>query len=107
MFPHKGVHNETWRSPDGRYANQIDHVLVNLTFSNCVLDIRTFRGADCGSHHFLVASKLKVLLKKIKNRTASQSGLYNIQKLSNPKVYKILHVNILSNIYLNKIILTQ
>lgn len=60
MFPHKEVHKGTWRFPDGRYTNQIDHVLKNVRFSNCVLGVRTFRGADCGSDLFLVAGILKV-----------------------------------------------
>lgn len=77
MFPHREVHKGTWRSPDGRYVNQIDHILVNSRFNNCVLDVRTLREADCGLDHFLVAGKLKVTLKKIENRKKSQSGLYD------------------------------
>ena len=81
---------------------RIDHILVNSRFSNCVLDIRSFRGADCGSDHFLVAGKLKVTLKKIENRKESQSGLYDISKLSDPKVCETFHTNILSEIKRNQ-----
>ncbi|KAE9524374.1 hypothetical protein AGLY_015211 [Aphis glycines] len=50
------------------YNNQIDHILVNERFSNGVLDVRTLSGAECGSDHFLVVGRLKVKLKRRKNK---------------------------------------
>ncbi|KAF0714277.1 ribosome biogenesis protein TSR3 isoform X1, partial [Aphis craccivora] len=84
-FPHNKIHKGTWRSPGGRYINQIDHVLVSARFSNSILDVRTFRGAECGSDHFLVFGKLKVKLKKIKKRKEEQAELFDIQKLCDLK----------------------
>ncbi|VVC38783.1 Endonuclease/exonuclease/phosphatase [Cinara cedri] len=85
-FPHKEIHKGTRRSPDGRYINQIDHVLVNTRFSNSVLDVRTFCDAECGSDHFLVVGKLKVKLKKAKKRKEEQTELFDIQKLCDLKI---------------------
>jgi len=56
---------------------------------------------DCGSDKFLIAGKLKVILKKTENRKESQSGVFTLE-LSDQKVCETFHTNILSGIKRNQ-----
>jgi len=59
----------TWRSPGDRTKNQIDYIMVPHRFRNSVISSKAFPGADCGSDHVPVISKIRVKLKKIKQPT--------------------------------------
>jgi hypothetical protein len=58
MFPHRNIHKHTWASLDGKTHNQIDHILVDRRRHSNVLDVRSFRAADCDSDHYLVVEKV-------------------------------------------------
>jgi endonuclease/exonuclease/phosphatase family metal-dependent hydrolase len=59
MLPHRNMHKYTWTSPDGKSHNQIDHILVDRRRHSNVLDVRSFRTADCDSDHYLVVTKVR------------------------------------------------
>jgi len=58
MFPHRNIHKYTWTSPDGQTHNQTDNVLIDRRWHSSILDVRSFRGADCDTDHYLVVANL-------------------------------------------------
>ena len=63
IFQHRDIHKLTWKSPDGKTVNQIDHVLINERWRSSLKDVRVVRGADMFSDHFLVGARLRLKLK--------------------------------------------
>jgi phosphoribosyl-AMP cyclohydrolase len=59
MFPHHNIHTYTWTSPDGKTYSQIDYILVDKQRHSNVLDVRSFRAADCDTDHYLVVAKVR------------------------------------------------
>ena len=65
QFQHKQIHKGTWRSPDYNIINQIDHVLVNQNKKEAIEDVRSLRGPNIDSDHFLLKTTLKQKLPNI------------------------------------------
>jgi hypothetical protein len=57
-IPHYDIHKYTWTS-DGVTHNQIDHVFIDKRKHSNILDVQSFRGADCDTDHYLVVAKLR------------------------------------------------
>lgn len=87
MFPRKNIYKGTWKAPNSSYTNQIDHVLINTRFKNCLHDIKTGKGADCDSDHYQLKRKLKEKLKKPKVTILDRR---EVSKLKNHTIYEFL-----------------
>lgn len=85
-FPRKNIYKGTWKSNDGTTVNQIDHVLIDNKYKRSITDVRTKRGADCDSDHFLVKTKLqcRFLKPKLTNRP-HRSPRWNTEALKDPE----------------------
>ena len=72
MFPHRNIHKCTWTSPDGQNHNQTDHILIDRRWNSSIIDIRSFRGADCDTIHYLVVAKVRERL-AVRKQVAQKS----------------------------------
>ena len=54
----------TWKSPNGKYCNQIDYILCSQRWRCSTQSAKTRPEADCGSDHELFIAKFRLILKK-------------------------------------------
>jgi hypothetical protein len=72
MFPHRKIHKYTWTSPEANTHNQIDHVLIDRRRHSSILDVRSFRGADCDTDRYLVVAAVRERLLRRYRSTIGQ-----------------------------------
>jgi hypothetical protein len=56
--------------------------MVNEKYRRSILDTRVKRGADIGSDHLLVLSKIKLKMKRTDRKRQINQRRYDVQKLS-------------------------
>ncbi|KAJ4441732.1 hypothetical protein ANN_11590 [Periplaneta americana] len=80
---------------DGLTHNQIDHILIDKRRHTSIVDIRTFRGADCNSDHYLVIGELRERL-SVAKRVEQQVNItkFNILKLKDDEAKQNYQVEI-------------
>jgi len=89
MVPRRNILEYTWTSPDGKTHNQIAHILIDWRWHSSVLDVGSFRGADCDTDHYMVVAKVRESLAVNKQAAQSFEGeRFNLRKLNELEVRK-------------------
>ena len=74
----KDIHKSTWKSPDGVTFNQIDHLLMYRRHKSILMDVRSYRGANIDSDHYLVIAYLRAQISHVKKLTGIRTSKYYI-----------------------------
>ena len=59
MFVHQNIPKYSWTSRVEKTHQQIDHILTHRRWHSTILNVRSFRGADCDTDHYLVVAKVR------------------------------------------------
>jgi hypothetical protein len=85
----------TWTSPDGKTNYQIDHVLIDRRWQTNILDVRSFRGAECDMDQYLVVAKVRESLAVRKQAAQKFDGeRFNLRKLKEQEVKEKYQIEI-------------
>ena len=80
-FRHLNIHKASWLSPDRLTRNQIDHVVIDARHASSILDVRSCRGPNIDSDHYLVAAKVRARLCVAKVPRQGMPRKLDIEKL--------------------------
>ena len=60
LFKHKDTHKKTWIHPRSKHWHLLDYTIVRQRDVRVVLDTRSVRGADCGTDHVMLRSRVRI-----------------------------------------------
>ena len=86
QFQHSLLGKYTWRSPNGRDETQIDHVLIDGRHFSDIIDVRSQRGANIDSDHYLVVAKLRQRLSDVNKIRRRRPQRFDLERLRNREV---------------------
>jgi hypothetical protein len=68
---------------------ECDHILIDRRWHSSILDVQSFRGADCDTDHYLVVAKVREIL-AVRKQAAQEfhGGRFNLRKLNDLEVRK-------------------
>ncbi|XP_073979057.1 uncharacterized protein [Rhodnius prolixus] len=88
LFLHKNIHKGTWTTPNGDQTNQIDRILISARNRSDLQDVRSYRGANLDSDHYLVLARIHARISVIKCERGQRIMKYNVDRLKNEQVQR-------------------
>ena len=85
-FQRKNIYKATWVSPYGNTCNQIDHVMTERKDANAIKNVRSQRGAEGGSDHYMVKVIVKQVMPQETKNKKRKIERYEVQKLQRENV---------------------
>jgi len=59
IFQHRNINKPTWAAPDRSFESQIDHMIIDARHMSDLLDVRSYRGGNVDSDHYLVIARMR------------------------------------------------
>ena len=72
IFQHKEAHKNTWMHPRSKHWHMLDNIIVKQRDVNDLLNTRAMRGADCGTDHMTLRSRMMIRRKMQHKRSSSK-----------------------------------
>ena len=66
MFQHKNIHKSIWTAPVRLFESQIDHMVIDARHMSDLLDVRSYRGGNVHSVHYLVIARMRARISNLK-----------------------------------------
>jgi len=84
-FKQRRIHIGKRKVPEQDICNQIDRVLISKRRASTITDVRTLRGPNCNSDHYLVRTKIRQRINEVEEG-AYRSRKWDVTKLQNPDI---------------------
>ena len=86
FFSTKLHHRVSWRHPRSSHWHQLDFVITRRRLLNQVMVTRSYHSADCDTDHSLVASKIRLLPKRVHYTKQKPRPRINTAATANPRL---------------------
>ena len=86
FFRRKEIYKATFMDTDNIRMKQIDHIAIEKRHASSILSVRTMRGAEIGSDHFLVRAKMRARISLQSARRPATSKKHCIEALRRPSI---------------------
>jgi hypothetical protein len=82
MFLHHNIHKYTFTTPDGKTHNQINCILIDMRRHSNILDVGSYRAADCDTTNLVDGNVRERLAANRQRSHRFHMERFNLQKLN-------------------------